>query len=489
MLPRPRPSPVVGRRAWQLVGLFLAAFIVLFILAKTAYPVTSGPTIADAPPTLRAATTAVAAAEPPPVKRKRERRKNVPVAVSIPAAPASAPTVPRSLSSMPCPKIFMYDYKTLPIYGMFSTPHRQVSAQLTLGARINSTSLYEDTNHHELVNYFVYRLRRSAHCKLTKDPAKADLFFVAAMPGRKVSIQWRRMCNSSKAITTATAQEYLPHLNPYTASRHVALVANGVVHVSAGGACAWLRAEEPLFASVQRYAYTGTLVGLNYSAMVWPQDAGWPPQLDGSRFLSVPVLSSVHWSTGSEQPWADPRPRPLLMYFVGGFHGPHAALREKIFDDCSRLGLPLCRAEKHFSTKSLLAKRSAVFCLEPDGDSPWRKSYFDAITNGCIPVFFGPTTVEVTSPWHWAPRAFRDNSRLVLSAAAFMNGSLNLESLQQVPAERIAEMQRAIATHGGRLHYAAEDVPTGDDAFEILLKKAHLRAQGVPWDSPELLEL
>ncbi|XP_031125089.1 xyloglucan-specific galacturonosyltransferase 1-like [Ipomoea triloba] len=40
------------------------------------------------------------------------------------------------------------------------------------------------------------------------------------------------------------------------------------------------------------------------------------------------------------------------------------------------------------------------FCLQPPGDSPTRKSVFDSLVAGCIPVLFNPFTAYYQYPWH-----------------------------------------------------------------------------------------
>ncbi|KAJ4712106.1 putative Xyloglucan galactosyltransferase KATAMARI1 [Melia azedarach] len=40
------------------------------------------------------------------------------------------------------------------------------------------------------------------------------------------------------------------------------------------------------------------------------------------------------------------------------------------------------------------------FCLQPPGDSPTRKSIFDSLISGCIPVLFDPFTAYYQYPWH-----------------------------------------------------------------------------------------
>ncbi|KAB1200009.1 Xyloglucan galactosyltransferase KATAMARI1 [Morella rubra] len=43
------------------------------------------------------------------------------------------------------------------------------------------------------------------------------------------------------------------------------------------------------------------------------------------------------------------------------------------------------------------------FCLQPPGDSPTRKSVFDSLVSGCIPVFFSPFTAYYQYPWYLSP--------------------------------------------------------------------------------------
>ena len=58
-------------------------------------------------------------------------------------------------------------------------------------------------------------------------------------------------------------------------------------------------------------------------------------------------------------------------------------------------------------------------------------------------------------------------------------GDAGLRVLLDMPQERVSALQASISRNAHRLQYALEDMPSGDDAFEVLLKKAHLRAQGV----------
>jgi hypothetical protein len=396
---------------------------------------------------------------------------------------------PISIAAMPCPTVFIYE--DLPLFpGDIDgdLPPRNIAAaafgsQYSAGVAANTTFRY-DTRQMNLVPMFIYRLLHSSHCKVTRDPLEADLFMIPAMSANKGDASWGRACTSTFAINSITAPLYLPHLNERTALRHFAFVGNSANRICNGTACAWLRGEEPLFSAIQRFAYTSTFPDLHCEAKRGVIAADGRIKLDG-RILSVPVPSGIHWSAMTDKPWMYTGPRTLLVFFIAKFHGLQDVLRRKLFSQCNELGPPLCQAVQHFSHDAMFQKQRSVFCLEPEGDAVWRKSTYDSITSGCIPVLFSATT-DALSPWHWVS-SIREKTRLLYSEEDFLSGNTTLQVLRDIPPERIAAMQAAIRTHAHRLHWALEDYPTGDDAFEVLLKKAHLRARGVPWDAPEML--
>ena len=40
-------------------------------------------------------------------------------------------------------------------------------------------------------------------------------------------------------------------------------------------------------------------------------------------------------------------------------------------------------------------KKQSRFCLEPEGDSPERKSIYDSVLSGCVPVLFSKWTDQI----------------------------------------------------------------------------------------------
>ncbi|KAF9600067.1 hypothetical protein IFM89_002540 [Coptis chinensis] len=83
------------------------------------------------------------------------------------------------------------------------------------------------------------------------------------------------------------------------------------------------------------------------------------------------------------------------------------------------------------------------FCLQPPGDSPTRKSFFDSLVSGCIPVLFSPFTAYYQYPWHLP----QDHSRysVFIDQEEVRQGNVNVvETLMKVSKRERDEMRRYI---------------------------------------------
>ncbi|XP_042466286.1 xyloglucan-specific galacturonosyltransferase 1-like [Zingiber officinale] len=111
------------------------------------------------------------------------------------------------------------------------------------------------------------------------------------------------------------------------------------------------------------------------------------------------------------------------------------------------------------------------FCLQPPGDSPTRKSVFDSLVAGCIPVIFNPFTAYYQYPWHLP----EDHQRwsVFIEEEEVRQGKVDVvERLRRVPAEEREEMRRYI------VHQIMPGLVYGDatarferfrDAFDIVV--------------------
>ncbi|MCD7460881.1 hypothetical protein HAX54_044647 [Datura stramonium] len=83
------------------------------------------------------------------------------------------------------------------------------------------------------------------------------------------------------------------------------------------------------------------------------------------------------------------------------------------------------------------------FCLQPPGDSPTRKSVFDSIISGCIPVIFDPFTAYYQYSWH-LPEDHKKYS-VFIDQEDVRNMKVNVvERLMQIPAKERENMRSYI---------------------------------------------
>ena len=126
-------------------------------------------------------------------------------------------------------------------------------------------------------------------------------------------------------------------------------------------------------------------------------------------------------------------------------------------------------------------KMSSIFCAEPEGDAPNRKSLYDSLLLGCIPVLFSRRTYAL-SPLHWDSSWKRDSSILV-KYSDYVSGQLNLisylESFVDSNGSRwnksVTSMQRSIADNAHSLQYSLDD--SEEDAFARLFLLLSNRSQ------------
>jgi hypothetical protein len=97
----------------------------------------------------------------------------------------------------------------------------------------------------------------------------------------------------------------------------------------------------------------------------------------------------------------------------------------------------------------------SVFCLNPPGDMPTRKGYFDTILAGCIPV----TTDHYSAydQWFWhLGRETHNKTSIYIPKSKFMSKDFNfMQYLVDMVHEgtKVTEMRRNIAKYAAQLQY------------------------------------
>lgn len=246
----------------------------------------------------------------------------------------------------------------------------------------------------------------------------------------------------------------------------------------------------------QEICYNCTTLVIESSPAFVTSISGWPYK---NYWHAVPYPSAFHWWEGIKRvPWSladapeSPKKslyqgRDIFTLFIGSIRTATVAanrFRKDLQDQClahtnssgaaSHTNRSSLTNTKDFSwcewhsvshtchalvnqTQLLPLYRRAVFCPAPVGDSLTRKSLFDALVAGCIPVIFDRRSLSQYT-WH-VPAELLDDLAVVVPKSAAAALSPTSETLTMFlhrtisPAE-IHRRQAIIAQHASTLQYA-----------------------------------
>ncbi|KDP42257.1 hypothetical protein JCGZ_02987 [Jatropha curcas] len=112
--------------------------------------------------------------------------------------------------------------------------------------------------------------------------------------------------------------------------------------------------------------------------------------------------------------------------------------------------------------------QTSIFCLQPAGDSYTRRSTFDSILAGCIPVFFHPGSAYVQYLWH-LPKDYTKYS-VFIPGNDVRNGKANIERiLSRISKAKILAMREQVLKLIPGVVYAdpRSSLKILEDAFDI----------------------
>ena len=100
--------------------------------------------------------------------------------------------------------------------------------------------------------------------------------------------------------------------------------------------------------------------------------------------------------------------RRWLMGFVGAPRPDNPMnIRQRIIAQCAaapgacaQLGCAFGSSQCHSPAEIMRLFQTATFCLQPPGDSYTRRSVFDSMVAGCIPVFFHNVSAYLQYKWY-----------------------------------------------------------------------------------------
>lgn len=196
--------------------------------------------------------------------------------------------------------------------------------------------------------------------------------------------------------------------------------------------------------------------------------------------IGIPYPTYFHPSSDAEirlwQSKARSFQRTVLFSFAGGARSDMPKLiRGQIIEQCRRS--PLCKLLgcDHGACQSpqpvMRLFEQSVFCLQPQGDSATRRSIFDSMLAGCIPVFFHADSYAGYT-WHFPQN--QSEYSVFISEDHIRSGILTIESvLRRISVKKIQKMRDTIIELIPSLVYADPRVAVpqqSTDAFAIAMK-------------------
>ncbi|XP_057811048.1 probable xyloglucan galactosyltransferase GT19 [Salvia miltiorrhiza] len=140
------------------------------------------------------------------------------------------------------------------------------------------------------------------------------------------------------------------------------------------------------------------------------------------------------------------------------------------FVDCSN---GICEHDPIRFMKPMLR---ASFCLQPPGDTPTRRSTFDAVVAGCIPVFFEELSARRQYTWHLAEEEYREFSVFIPKEEVVGKGVRIFDVLMGIPRAEVRRMREKVVQVMERVMYRKHGSSLGlrskRDAFDIAVEGA-----------------
>lgn len=138
------------------------------------------------------------------------------------------------------------------------------------------------------------------------------------------------------------------------------------------------------------------------------------------------------------------------------------------FVDCSN---GVCQHDPIRFMKPML---QASFCLQPPGDTPTRRSAFDGILAGCIPVFFEDLSAKKQYGWHLPEEKYEEFSVFIRKEDVVYKGLSILDVLTSIPRAQVRRMREKVLEMMPRVMYrkhgSSLGLRTKKDAFDIAIE-------------------
>ncbi|KAL8531468.1 hypothetical protein ACS0TY_008166 [Phlomoides rotata] len=344
-----------------------------------------------------------------------------------------------------------------------------------LGERLgNPQRLFQDSGWY-VTNQFslevIFHNRMKQYECLTNDSSQASAIYVPYYPGLDVSrYLWDDDENNSKKDADSTNLFNLLREKPEWKAM------GGKDHFLVSGRITWdLRRVD------DKSHWGSKLMVLPESqnmSILTIESSPW----DKNDF-AIPYPTYFHPSTDRQiHDWQEKmrrqRRRSLLCFAGAPRPGMQDSIRDEIMAQCTasrrRCRMLECKNDRNNCLKPANVMRmfqNSIFCLQPPGDSFTRRSTFDSILAGCIPVFFTPGSAYVQYLWH-LPKDFRSYSVLIPEGDVKQKRVSIDGVLSRISKTRIAAMRENVIRLIPNVVYAdpRSTLEKTEDAFELTIK-------------------
>jgi hypothetical protein len=401
--------------------------------------------------------------------------------------------------SRPCPKVYVYN-----LSDKFMEP-KSLTIDLAYGRAYGMEGHLRDTHQYSFAQILLYRLDHSSSssCR-THNPNEAELFYVPIHPWIMGYNAWQEACETMQV--SELLPELLPYLTPQTACRHFFVLSKG--HYVAYNCTGWWSDPVLLLQNAMRVAYSH----VEYERR--PNGGTQSFLRPIPNLFSVPYPSNVHWTgasttktTSLKPPWTRDFDengsgerdyqttiatttsvtsgdmtrtdgKILVSYIGSSSHGIDMEARQTIKTVCQGYNNPLiCRTNKMVASRheSINLKKKSIFCLEPVGDSPWRKGIADSVSFGCIPILLSNVT-DMVADWSW--NHWKRQGRIVIPRNDFVEGRLDLYTLlTTIPSQLLELMQVTLARYGRQFQYSLDE--DANDGIHMTLMGLRRQAESM----------
>ncbi|KAL9228268.1 hypothetical protein vseg_003866 [Gypsophila vaccaria] len=194
--------------------------------------------------------------------------------------------------------------------------------------------------------------------------------------------------------------------------------------------------------------------------------------------FAIPYPTYFHPASDADVfAWQD-RMRKLKREYIFSFAGAPRpdnpkSIRGQIIDECKKtkacklLECDFGESKCHSPDSIMKMFQSSVFCLQPQGDSYTRRSAFDSMLAGCIPVFFHPGSAYTQYTWH-LPKNYSSYSVFIPEKDIHRNDFSIEKRLREISPEQVKLMRETVINLIPKLIYAdpRSKFKTLKDAFD-----------------------